>query len=135
VYAGGAFTRMGSRERLHVAAVDENGAATAFNPAAADEVYARAPAGTTVYAGGRFSLVGDAVYSNLVNIDVSGRPADWLATPNGGRSSVRALLAQSGRCTWAGITRWSGPRRAPASRSSRLDAKGAPVTAGARTIP
>jgi hypothetical protein len=40
--------------------------------------------------------VGGTSYSNVVNIDVNGRPTDWKATPNGGRNSVRALLAQRG---------------------------------------
>jgi hypothetical protein len=58
VYAGGYFTSIGGQTRNYIAALDENGNATAWNPDANSYVWALAVSGRTVYAGGEFTSIG-----------------------------------------------------------------------------
>ena len=62
VYAGGTFTTIGAQEtqptRKNIAALDDSGNATPWNPNANNTVKALVLSGTTVYAGGDFTSIG-----------------------------------------------------------------------------
>jgi outer membrane protein assembly factor BamB len=95
LYAGGVFTTVNSltRNRLAGLAAD-SGAANDFNPNvthsyATAYVYAIAPWGSTIFAGGIFNTVGGQSRTNLAAVDSSiGTPTSW--NPGIG-TEVRAL--------------------------------------------
>ena len=82
IYAGGDFTTIGDRPRSFLAAVRiGDGVVTSWNPSvgpAGCMVDALAVSGSTVYAGGRFYLVGEQFRSCIAAIDaVTGTPTSW----------------------------------------------------------
>jgi len=97
VYVGGNFTQVGGAPREDLAALDaESGNATGWNPSvsrAGEEVWAIAapPAGSVVYAGGRFTRAGRADRSNVAAFDRgAGDATSWNP---GADAPVRALAA------------------------------------------
>ena len=76
--------RIGGKQRSHIGAVDATtGLATAWNPSADADVYALAPVGSTVYAGGAFTSIGGQPRSSLAALDANGAATPWDPTPFG----------------------------------------------------
>ena len=108
VYAGGYFTMAGGGSygdttRNYLAAFDTSGALTAWNPGADNQVNALAVSGSTVYAGGHFTMAGggssgDTTRNHLAAFDASGALTAW----NPGASNVVEALAVSGSTVYAG---------------------------------
>jgi hypothetical protein len=106
VYAGGYFSYIGGQTRRCIAALDAaTGLATAWNPnVGAPSVYhesvcALAVSGSTVYAGGRFTIVGGQTRNHIAALDAaSGAPTAW----NADASSAVLALAVSGSTVYAG---------------------------------
>jgi hypothetical protein len=103
VYAGGAFSgtsSIGGADRNHLAALDATtGIATSWDPNADNDGYALAVSGSTVYAGGAFSLVNQVPRNNLAALDAgTGQPTSWDPNADG---TVRTL-AGSGSTVYAG---------------------------------
>ena len=116
VYAGGAFTKIGTEARERIAAICATakcegevaaGKATAWNPKANGIVETLAISGTTVYAGGAFTEVGGSSRERLAAICATakcegevaaGKATAWNPNPNG---SVAALTI-SGSTLYAG---------------------------------
>jgi trimeric autotransporter adhesin len=88
LYAGGYFTHFGdttsSVTRNFIAAVDAStGKATSWNPAADTYVYALAVSGSTVYAAGNFTAIGNAACNYLGALDVTtGNLTPWNPNPD-----------------------------------------------------
>ena len=108
VYAGGQFSQAGGGEgnqeqRLFLAAFDLNGGLTSWNPGANSYVYSLAASGSTVYAGGTFSVVGGGDGSQtarnyLAAFDASGAVLPW----NPGANNFVNSLAVAGTTVYAG---------------------------------
>jgi len=108
VYVGGLFTSIGGQTRNAIAALDELGAATDWNPGAyggskfGSRVYALAVSGTTVYAGGIFSIIGGPIGGQTRNyvaaLDESGAATAW--NPNA--DSWVSALAVSDTAVYVG---------------------------------
>jgi trimeric autotransporter adhesin len=103
VYAGGAFSgasSIGGADRNHLAGLDATtGDATSWDPNADSDGYALAVSGSTVYAGGNFSLINQVARNNLAAFGAAdGRVTSW--DPNA--DSIVYSLAASGSTIYAG---------------------------------
>jgi hypothetical protein len=96
VYAAGVFgeifgpNSIGGADRNRLAALDAStGGATSWDPNASDQAFAVAVGGSTVYAGGNFSLINQVPRNNLAAIDTAtGQPTSWNPDADG---AVHAL--------------------------------------------
>lgn len=104
LFAGGEFTNIGGRLRLHLASLDANtGAVTDWHPAFNDTVRTVATSplpdapggpGTLVAAGGDFDAFGAVARRNLAAVNLeTGEVLPWRPAPDG---TVRALDARGG---------------------------------------
>ena len=103
VYAGGYFSMAGGGSygdttRNHLAAFDASGNLTAWNPGANGAVNALAVSGSTVYAGGQFTIAGLVPRAFLAAINTDGTLAAW----NPGATGQVNALAVSGSTVYAG---------------------------------
>ena len=111
LYVGGGFTNIGSQSRSGLAVLDTStGLAASWNPNAADltintpdglaGVRSLALAGSTIYAGGTFSMVGGATRNYMAALDATtGIATAWNPTPTGG---TVASMAFSGNSVYVG---------------------------------
>ncbi|MDH4065021.1 MAG: fibronectin type III domain-containing protein, partial [Acidobacteriota bacterium] len=104
VFAGGEFTNIGGRIRLHLASLDAaTGAVTDWHPAFNDTVRTIATAplpgapsgpGTLVAVGGEFDAFGAVARRNLAAVNLeTGEVLPWRPAPDG---AVRAIHARAG---------------------------------------
>ncbi len=116
VYAGGAFTKVGTETREHVAAICATancegevaaGSATAWNPEANASVETLAISGTSVYAGGEFTTIGGEARERIAAICATakcesevaaGKATAWNPKANGAVDTVGV----SGSTVYAG---------------------------------
>lgn len=106
LYVGGEFSTAGGQSRSRIAAIDcdplspNYGDALSWNPSATGGyVYALAISGTTVYAGGGFTMIGGPPRNFIAALDATtGAATSW--EPNAG--SVVWSLAVSGSTIYAG---------------------------------
>ena len=107
VYVGGEFTSIGGRKRANIAALSaRTGRATNWNPSARGEpaweddfVSALAVSGSTVYAGGHFTVIGGAERINIAALSArTGTATVWQP----GASRTVFALAVSGSTVYAG---------------------------------
>ncbi|MFA6980351.1 MAG: T9SS type A sorting domain-containing protein [Ignavibacteriaceae bacterium] len=116
MYIGGAFSKMGSRPRINLAAANSigNGTVLPWNPGVSfvklgvllhtlsnlfvPGVYSIAASGATVYVGGLFNRAGETVRRNLAAFDTSGVLTAW----NPGASLTVSVLKKSGAILYAG---------------------------------
>ncbi len=116
VYAGGAFTKIGTETREHLAAVCATakcegevaaGRATAWNPEANASVATLAVSGTTVFAGGEFTTIGGETRERIAAICATAKcegevaasdATSWNPKANG---AVNAIVV-SGSTVYAG---------------------------------
>jgi|GEM_PF-1917740 len=108
VYAGGAFSTVGTDARFGLAAIDvSTGKATSWNPKVNSSVKSIVLRGTTLYAGGGFSTVGTDARFGLAAIDIStGKATSWYPNLNGGVDSIvvnGTTVYAGGRFTTVGI--------------------------------
>ncbi len=88
-YVGGTFNpnsaanTIGGAQRSFLAAIDQNGSATAWEPNPSGTVNAIAVSGDTIYAGGTFETIGGAIRKNLMQIDAAGAATSWNPGANG----------------------------------------------------
>jgi hypothetical protein len=94
LFAGGDFTQVNAEPHGHVAKLAATGAGapvTAWNPAASNNVFALAVAGSDVYAGGPFTTIGGSSRNGLARLSSRGTgAADAIWNPNA-NGSVEAL--------------------------------------------
>ena len=87
VYAGGTFTYIGGQSRYHLAALDPvTGASTSWSPTVIGwSVYALAPRGSRIYAGGDFApSISGQPRANAAALDTAtGVPSAWNPSANG----------------------------------------------------
>jgi hypothetical protein len=114
VYAGGYFTSIGGQPRNRIAALDAgSGAATAWNPSASYDnpaaprttcgVCALAVSGSTVYAGGTFTLIGGQPRNHIAALDATtGTATSWNPYAGGATYTSVLALAVSGSTVYAG---------------------------------
>jgi hypothetical protein len=124
-YIGGAFSAVAGLPRSNLAHILADGRVAAWNPDANSEVRALAVNGTTVYAGGCFTSIGDSVRAHVAALDVmTGTATAWNPNATG---NVFAL-AVSGGTVYAGgaFTRIGGQAR---SHIAALDAVAGTATA------
>ena len=118
VYAGGAFTKIGTETREHMAAICATancegevaaGKATAWNPEANASVATLAISSTTVYAGGEFTTIGGeareriaaiCATANCEGVVAAGKATAWNPKANGAVNTVGV----SGSTVYAGGT-------------------------------
>jgi hypothetical protein len=83
---------MGGQPRNRIAALDlSTGSATGWNPDADKPVYAIAPSGSTIYAGGDFQIIGGQARSYIAALSATdGTATSWNPNAN---SFIRALAA------------------------------------------
>lgn len=103
IYVGGQFSGIGGQNRSLLAAVDESGATTSWDPhmliAPGGEVNALAAGNGTIYVGGNFSSVGAINRSYIAALSSStGVPTSW----NPGADNPVNALAVSGKTVYAG---------------------------------
>jgi trimeric autotransporter adhesin len=100
LYVGGAFDRVGDKDRDNLAAVDAgSGSPSDWSPDTNGNVYTVLPACGVVYAGGGFTEAGHQPRNGLAALDpVTGAATPWDPSPNG---SVFAL-ARLGSTVYAG---------------------------------
>jgi Putative Ig domain/HYDIN/CFA65/VesB-like, Ig-like domain/IPT/TIG domain/Domain of unknown function (DUF5122) beta-propeller len=78
IYVGGCFGWMGNTTRHRIAALDQSGQATAWNPDANGRVTSIAVSGSTVYAVGSFTTIGGQSRKYTAALDVaSGTATSW----------------------------------------------------------
>jgi len=105
IYVGGAFTNIttaanGMQARHYLAAILSDGSLDlGWDPNADNAVRALAVSGTTVYAGGNFTLIGGVAYNHLVAIDATTGSADSLWVPDPDGTTVNALAVDAGTGT------------------------------------
>lgn len=111
IYAGGAFTNIGSANRSRVAALDPVTAlATTWAPSASADVNAIAPYGVDVHMAGRFSDLNGIARARIGAVNAStGTTSLWSPGASG---TVNALLCVNGN-VYAGGT-FSGMSGGPA---------------------
>ena len=80
---GGIFTSIGGIARDRIAAFDENGAVTDWNPGADNIIRSIYIDDGTVYVGGEFTMIGGQPRSRLASFDASGNLTDWDPSPSG----------------------------------------------------
>ena len=99
VYAGGDFTTVAGMDRRGAAALDANGAPTAWNAQINNggEVNALATDASHVFVGGSFTAAGGGNRANLagLTLDTGLASSDW--TPPAPNGVVRALAANAGK--------------------------------------
>lgn len=119
VYAGGDFAVIGGKPRLHLAALDPQGAALPWQPSPNSVVDMVAASGRTVVAGGLFTGLGATMRNGLAAIDAGGALKAWNPNAYG---SVFAL-AVAGDNIYAGgnFTSVGGQ---PRSSIARIDSAG-----------
>ncbi|MEI6231199.1 MAG: hypothetical protein WCP81_10735, partial [Actinomycetes bacterium] len=100
VYAGGAFTTIGSSDRNRLAAIGTaDGLPTLWDPNADFLVNALAVSGSTVFAGGGFRTIGSSDRNRLAAIGTAdGLPTSWDPNADG----MVSALAVSGSTVYAG---------------------------------
>lgn len=92
VFAGGQFTAVGGQSRNHLAALDEGGAATPWNPDASGPVYALMATPGVVTAGGYIETIGGQSRTGVAALSAStGAALPWNLSVSSG--SVLALGA------------------------------------------
>lgn len=103
MYAGGNFFFIGGQTRYSIAALDDSGQATAWNPGSGGTVQALAVSGDTVYAGGSFTSIGGLGRSNIAALDQSGNATAWDPSANGNDLflEIAQALAVSGSAVHA----------------------------------
>lgn len=99
VYAGGNFTKVAGMDRVAAAAIDGNGAPTAWNAQinGGGQVFALATDATHVFAGGSFTAAGGGNRANLAALtqDTGAAASDWTSpAPDG---AVRALVSDNNK--------------------------------------
>ena len=83
IYAGGDFTKIGAQStqptRNRIAALNamDTGNATSWDPNANERVFALAVQGSTVYAGGEFTIIGGATRNRLAALNDTGNATSW----------------------------------------------------------
>lgn len=126
VYVGGSFTSIGGKMRSCIAALDESGAATDWNPNATESAWgdplvsAVKVSGSTVYVSGSFVNIGGQPRNKIAAIDgATGLATEWNPAPNGAVSA----FAVSGSTVYVGggFTSIGG---APRNRIAALEAYG-----------
>ena len=101
VYAGGYFTSIGSQARSEIAALNANGAATAWNPNANGLVYCLALGSGVVYAGGTFGNIGTQGRNCIAALDQgTGVATAW--NPNSDLGGGVYAIAVGGSAVYAG---------------------------------
>jgi len=139
LYAGGEFTSMGGRTRNFLAALDAKTGvvSTTWDPNVSIESSATAiinaltVSDSTVYAGGRFTMVGGQSRNAIVALNArSGMPTPWNAniiTVGSTAPVVRSITVDGGKVYFGGeFTRVDGEQR---GNVALVDAdKGLPVT-------
>jgi Domain of unknown function (DUF5122) beta-propeller len=111
ILAGGAFTKVDGKTRLHLALISPAGSLRSFNGHANREVDAVAVSGGTVYAGGGFTRASGAARSHAAAFAATGgglRP--WNPSPDG---RVDAILAGTTKLIIGGMFSHAGGIRAP----------------------
>ncbi|MGI8907525.1 MAG: beta strand repeat-containing protein [Candidatus Sumerlaeaceae bacterium] len=103
IYIAGNFTYVLSpdnatwKQRRYIAAIDAStGIPTEFNPTANAPVYSLALDGTTLYAGGLFTKMGDQSRQRLAAIDANSTMSGVLPWNPGANGIVRALHSSAG---------------------------------------
>ncbi len=137
LYVGGEFSTAGGQTRSRIAAIDcdplslNYGDALTWNPSATGGyVYALAVSGTTVYAGGGFTMIGGPPRSRIAALDADplspwyGQATAWDPSAN----TAVWSLAVSGATVYAGGAFWTigGQSR---NRIAALDASSGLATA------
>lgn len=106
LYLGGLFGDVGQdrTQRLHIASLDAaTGAVTDWDPSANDEVLALSLVGSTVYAAGRFLIIGGQVRRQIAAIDATtGMVTDWDPSIDAAGSTYVSALAGSDDFVFAG---------------------------------
>ena len=117
VYAGGAFTKVGTQSRNYLAAMDAGGTVLAWDPGASNYVSALATAGSTLYAGGYFTSVKGVTRNHLAAINSDGTLGDWNPSADGAVVSLAisgsTIFASGGFATVAGTARRSAAAIGP----------------------
>ena len=109
VYAGGAFTKIGAQStqptRNRIAALNamDTGNATSWDPNANERVFALAVDGTTVYAGGRFTIIGGTTRNRIAALNDTGNATSWDPGNLDTDGPVKALaVSLDGKTVYAG---------------------------------
>src|SRR3990167_4000167 len=82
VYVGRDFTTIGGQARNRIAALDNAGVASGWNPGAGGRVSALALSGSTVFAGGSFASIGRQPRQNIAALGSTGAATAWDAHAN-----------------------------------------------------
>lgn len=129
LYAGGYFANIGGQPRNAIAAIDNMGAATGWNPNPTGDGFQKVEAlllrGNTIYVGGLFRNIGGAPRSNLAQIDrTTGAATSWDPFAN---YPVEALAEAGGKVFAGGVFTSIGG--VPRSNLAALDATTGAATA------
>ncbi|VAW56925.1 hypothetical protein MNBD_GAMMA07-2124, partial [hydrothermal vent metagenome] len=124
IYAGGAFTSIGTNTRNRLAAIDTAGGATVWNPNANGLVNALTVDTSTVYVGGAFTALGGVTRNQVAAIGTDGVLGAWNPNSNG---VVNALALNAGIIyVGGGFTSMGGITR---NRLAAIDTAGVLITA------
>ncbi len=95
VFVGGQFAAVAGQSRSHIAALDESGAATPWNPGANASVFTLMANSSVVTTGGYFTSIGGQSRTAVAALSAStGSALPW--NPDVSAGSVQALAAGSG---------------------------------------
>jgi hypothetical protein len=109
IYAAGEFRFIGGQPRNFLAAIDQSGAATGWNPNPNQPVTSIAAGGGLIYASGLFDLIGGQPRLRLAAIDAAGAATGWDPGADGAAWALQVF--GSSLFTGGSFTTVGGPIR------------------------